>query len=31
MNENNTLDRILAIALMMEWTDRAEKQSAIST
>jgi hypothetical protein len=30
MNENNMLGRVFAIAPMMEWTDRAEKQSVIS-
>jgi hypothetical protein len=31
MNENKTLGRVFAIAPMMESTDRAEKQSIIST
>jgi hypothetical protein len=31
MNENNMLERIFAIAPMMEWTDRGEKQSVTST
>jgi hypothetical protein len=31
INENNMLDRRFSIAPMMERTDRAEKQSAIST
>jgi hypothetical protein len=31
MNENNMLERVFAIAPMMEWTDRAEKQSVAST
>jgi hypothetical protein len=31
MNKNNKLGRVFAIAPMMEWTRRAEKQSVIST
>jgi hypothetical protein len=31
LSKNNMLDRPFAIAPMMEWTDRAEKQSFIGT
>jgi hypothetical protein len=30
-NESNMLERQFSIAPMMEWTDRAEKRSLIST
>jgi hypothetical protein len=31
MKKNNKLARVFAIAPMMEWADRAEKQNVIST
>jgi hypothetical protein len=31
LNESKMLERRFSIAPMMEWTDRAEKQSVVST